>query len=1569
MARFSNGMLAVLVVVLSLGAAIGVGYMANAHGEDVERQGYEQVSDLTGLFDKSTDPMYVDYDPPENATGYTQFGKSGFSGVDYMSSARYNGNAVFPQLYETSGGLTLDKDDLPQFDTGYSLDKGQFALISDSSAPSLTLLQIRLASGNLTYEVVSDDSSILDMDDCGKTTLSSVVSSIGAFNVATFHLGDGVYVASYTSTVGSIGQILYSDGYTYTFEKKDYRPNGTDTGTEVRTDGRLLVVLASQDVDRITVNTTTGTAVAYDSDGNIVYNGGAGTTCLVYGTGEKPFEMGNTLTYEAVRYGNVAYLDDSYGVRVSDDSMLTCWSNEYRSSDLTLVVEAPKKTFASPISDNNPAVDGTTLVYAPLWKSTAGPDGYGKANWEEVRSGDGQLCVGVEMVYSGGDAWIKVGTSVMTRASDDSVPVWTDNDDWETKILGAWTHYKVDVDAMEGHVTVIPISDFTDFQTYTSLDSVSDTLGGWEAGCVITSMYYPMATEFTLRLDPNGASGSIPALTQKAMPGEEVSFVLPDDHPTRDGYQFMGWSRFSSNTVIDYHPGDTFTTTESDNTLYAVWYKLFDYTLTYDANGGSGVPPAATDRTIMLSHEFPIDASVIPTRDGYEFWGYDYKGTLYRYSDGSFEPSSVTLDHSDSKATLTAHWATVYTVNYWYNLDGHSDLVATETQIRDDGHIVANNHPVTVQPGTKFNGWGTNKDLSEAGTVFQVGESVPAASATVNLYAKVAADKDATFTVTFDANGGTGAPATKSFNIDGILVHDGVRYGSATVPTEYLNANVPTRDGYKLDGWLVPQAYGDQNVVKVPITDGATGVFVTGDTTFVAQWSKLYAYTLTYDANGGTGAPDRVVVNYTGDSWSFQVANGQIARDGYLFDGWNTAADGSGTSYERFDHIVATRDAPSVTLYAQWLPADNAYVKFALDGGTDGPADMTSPTVGEVGQTYTFTIPTTVPTKTDYEFIEWHDYASDKDYKPGDSISVEYGKQVTLTALWNSTKTYTYTLTYDANATDGTVSDMPIDRSFTSKYNGHESVAISTAVPTSARGYTFQEWNTAADGSGTAYQPSTKDQNHYVTVYADQPVTLYAIWHEGKYKMTITYHADSRTGSGDNLRYGTFADGSNTYVETYTFDELPFSYYITDKIPTSASDKVFRWWATNEQTWGRGTYHPGDIQTRASIKNVNAISMNYYAAWSDPIDPIVVTLKSALGGSSSETVVKTLTADSGARSFSFTITEDMVPTRTNSNYNVFNGYYFWSASNSYSGDHLYKVGDTVTVYYTETLHADWVMASSAKATDLLEEEESAPVYTLAKAMAPRMATGSPVATANATDESVEDSAPEYPGWTFSVNGSTVFLDTYGAVLVDPSIDIQKYFPDDDVQRLNFYSFAVYGDSITVNGQTFTVDHGTVKDVPVRVTKGMDEDAVEYHDLELQNIAVSWADGHCYLTFVNEKGDNSDEFPKGMTADLGATALKQDGSPDKTVAFGGVWYFTCAYYKGVTVTDHVYKWDAGLWGLSAEAFMAVWLVAMLSLALVAYHFRGFKPLDYVILGAACLIGWAIMGNIFRGGIPK
>lgn len=129
--------------------------------------------------------------------------------------------------------------------------------------------------------------------------------------------------------------------------------------------------------------------------------------------------------------------------------------------------------------------------------------------------------------------------------------------------------------------------------------------------------------------------------------------------------------------------------------------------------------------------------------------------------------------------------------------------------------------------------------------------------------------------------------------------------------------------GYRFLGWYA----GPQD--DAGLYDWNT--LLTGNVTVYAHWQRLQA-NVVYDANGGTGSH----ANTTG--WQYSDAtvpsdtSKSFKRDGYVFLGWDTQADGNGTAYK--DGSQVPLQDKDITLYAQWQPV---FEQFTPTGGVSLP--------------------------------------------------------------------------------------------------------------------------------------------------------------------------------------------------------------------------------------------------------------------------------------------------------------------------------------------------------------------------------------------------------------------------------------------------------------------------------------------------------------------------------------------------------------------------------------------------------------------------------------------------------
>jgi uncharacterized repeat protein (TIGR02543 family) len=165
-----------------------------------------------------------------------------------------------------------------------------------------------------------------------------------------------------------------------------------------------------------------------------------------------------------------------------------------------------------------------------------------------------------------------------------------------------------------------------------------------------------------------------------------------------------------------------------------------------------------------------------------------------------------------------------------------------------------------------------------------------------------------TYTVTYYGNGNTGGnPPT-----------DSTSYENGALVTVLANTGNLTKTGYNFTGWNTAS-----NGTGTSYSAGNTFNMGSANVELYAQWSALSTYTVTYDGNGSTGGSVPVdSANYlTGATVSVLGNTGSLVRTNYAFSGWNTMADGSGTSYDPAQTFAM--GSANVTLYAKWA-ADSA---------------------------------------------------------------------------------------------------------------------------------------------------------------------------------------------------------------------------------------------------------------------------------------------------------------------------------------------------------------------------------------------------------------------------------------------------------------------------------------------------------------------------------------------------------------------------------------------------------------------------------------------------------------------
>lgn len=317
-----------------------------------------------------------------------------------------------------------------------------------------------------------------------------------------------------------------------------------------------------------------------------------------------------------------------------------------------------------------------------------------------------------------------------------------------------------------------------------------------------------------------------------------------------------------------------------------------------------------------------------------------------------------------------------------------------------------------------------------------------------------------TYTITYNANGGSNAPAATEF---------------LTGKTAKITSSKPTRSGYVFSGWSTSKesskvefkpgdGYSTKKSIKLyavwemkhTINFDANGgsvspaskTFKTGDKAEYPQ--PIKNYTITYDANGGSNASSAEVVSV-------------------LFKGWSRSKDGSdgrfyycGTAYN-----VTSETLPNQTVYAIW---------------------------GEASAT----VSSKIPVRSGYTFLGWskNSLATKVEYSSGSKISMS--GNTTLYAVW---KKDVSEISVVFDATGGKVSPSYIE----AKNN-----SLITLPIAERSGHKFLGWRSKKDGDFVEYYGGKEFK-------VTGNVTLYAVW-ENYYNLgEETYWFDNFTDGDSDI--------------------------------------------------------------------------------------------------------------------------------------------------------------------------------------------------------------------------------------------------------------------------------------------------------------------------------------------------------------------------------------------------------------------------------------------------------------------
>ena len=897
------------------------------------------------------------------------------------------------------------------------------------------------------------------------------------------------------------------------------------------------------------------------------------------------------------------------------------------------------------------------------------------------------------------------------------------------------------------------------------------------------------------------------------------------------------------------------------------------------------------------------------------------------------------------------------------------------------------------------------------------------------------------YIITFDANGGSVSPSSKTVTYD----------------SPYGDLPTPSRTGYAFDGWYTSTTGGTK-------IESSQNVNITNDRTFYAQW--IYGwFTVEFDAttNGGTltsGNNSKAVHN--GDPYgTLPVA----AKDNYVFLGWFTEATGG-------DEVTASTTvnlSDNQTLFAQFHISQFTLTLTSNDGGSFTVTGGTNPVTVSSGGTetvtfdYNATIVFTASPDSNHSFAYWG--------SGGNPVALENPWRYnlvrtdrTITAVWTGAE---HEVTFDATRNGGQLYQG--QESTKKVYNGETYGSMPIAFKD---GYNFAGWFTAATGGDRITQDTTVNLNSDQTLYAQYDTSPYSIVvYATNGTVTATDGTTTITVNDQNSpqTFTTTAESitltpSNT-VSGYTFDYWQYFKEGDTQHPTTTTRipleievgndlEIFAIFTeliiernvhffTNNAYYGllsNGTNVQRTFDVTASVGDVIHISGNTITVAGTTITAIPGEDGQFLNwvGVSDGHIVQMSDLDLSIQarfsSGAFPLPDvfwdnkyingyvDIAFNFLDTGHNCKHTMYIplWIYDNGdvpieglepedgvwYFQQTAYALKIDVS-YYPTVVSYEFYQGSTIVKSGYMKygdwgqfmiridpQESEIKFYGINKSINNAFTfsnfnilseytlfdykeMGLKLAINDIYHEDVADDDGDVNHPKFEVVGTSTWLDTYGFVMVDPSLNIYDKFPDYDDIRLNLYSFAMHGDAATFNGWTFDMDNSKIvihylPEGPYYVNGENGERILQYREynevcipeaddaqtieLTLQNIYLTWEKIHsenvderkCYLTFVDD----------GMSFYLGHFT-----TGNLEISFEGVWYFTTALYEPYTAEETYFTMDWDSWfNVSGNTFILMFIGGLIGVtALLSGIMRwNLELFDWLVVIGAGVVTYIMLG---------
>lgn len=435
------------------------------------------------------------------------------------------------------------------------------------------------------------------------------------------------------------------------------------------------------------------------------------------------------------------------------------------------------------------------------------------------------------------------------------------------------------------------------------------------------------AESYTITYVPNNGSSSF---TEEVIQNEPIT-TFPDveyndcnegtgSHKERECtyvYKLLGWYTDSNFTnKID----ETFVPTEN-TTLYAKWNKIYyrnDGPVVFD-----GDDIIYTDVLLYNKENAKKDFIVTFTVD--EYLGYnptnnkDKRATIFQDMNENDPYLGVHFFHDDN--------------NYYVNVNS-SKNAADKVKDPNTGYVTGQKVIFKRENGIVYYSYDEGDtftptvNFSNFTAYFDIpatfGGGLDANQNPWRYFIGTLSDMSVeiieppTYTIHYDANGGTGT-------MDDQIIEIG--------NNSSLTTNTFTKENAVFGGWNTePDGTGTSYPDNYAITSdlgNADDVI-----TLYAQWIEPPHYFVHFDSNGGTGTMSNQEFIY--DTPAEPLTTNTFTRTNYVFRGWNTESDGSGTHYDDEEEVrnLSNIDDDIITLYAEWWKIEYSHEGDAVFNGT-----------------------------------------------------------------------------------------------------------------------------------------------------------------------------------------------------------------------------------------------------------------------------------------------------------------------------------------------------------------------------------------------------------------------------------------------------------------------------------------------------------------------------------------------------------------------------------------------------------------------------------------------------------